>query len=119
MKVIRMKALGAALEIAGVCSLAAVGLTIFGLAQKIFGHDFLASPLSQFIAFVFGVALIASGAVFQRFNDIMEFAQDVARDVTKDIKAHDESDAVDYFPVDNQSFTTRGLKTHDKSNAGN
>jgi hypothetical protein len=119
MKALRMKAIGVALEAAGFCSLAAVGLSIFGLAQRIFGHDFLASPLSQFIAFVFGVALIASGAVFRRFNYIMKFALDVARDVTRDLKTKDESDAAPYFPVDNQSFTTRDLKTHDKSNVGN
>jgi hypothetical protein len=118
MKVKRMKALGAALEVVGVCSLAAVGLSVFGLAQRIFGHDFLAAPLSQFIAFVFGVALIASGAVFRRFDDIMKFALDVARDVTKDMYAHDEPDAAPNIPVGNQSFTTKGLKTHDKSNAG-
>ena len=86
-----MKVLGAALMAAGVCSLAAVGLSVFGLASRITGHDFLGAPYSQFIAFVFGIALIASGAVFRRFDSIMQVALDAARDATKDSQAHDES----------------------------
>ncbi|HEU0178886.1 MAG TPA: hypothetical protein VFV58_31870 [Blastocatellia bacterium] len=85
-----MKALGAALMAAGVCSLAAVGVAIFGLAPRIFGRDFLYAPYSQFIAFVFGVALIASGAVFRRFDQIMQVALGAARDATKSSEDHDE-----------------------------
>jgi len=79
-----MKALGAILMVAGVCSLAAVGFSVFGLAQRIFGHDFLGAPYSLFIAFVFGSALIASGAVFRRFDLIMQVALDAARDAASD-----------------------------------
>ena len=85
-----MKALGAALMAAGVCSLAAVGASVFGLASRIFWRDFLNAPYSQFIAFVFGVALIASGAVFRRFDQIMRVALDAASDATKSSKDHDE-----------------------------
>jgi len=85
-----MKALGAALMAAGVCSLAAIGVTVFGLAPRIFGRDFLYAPYSQFIAFVFGVALIATGAVFRRFDQIMQVALDAASDATKNSEEHDE-----------------------------
>jgi len=85
-----MKALGAALMATGVCSLAVVGVAVFGLAPRIFGRDFLYAPYSQFIAFVFGVALIASGAVFRRFDQIMQVALDAARDATKSSEDHDE-----------------------------
>jgi hypothetical protein len=88
-----MKALGAVLMAAGVCSLAAVGVAVFGLAPMVFGSDFLDAPYSQFIAFVFGVALIAAGAVFRQFNHIMQVALDAARDATKDAQPHDKSDA--------------------------
>lgn len=87
-----MKALGAALMAAGVGSLAVLGVAVFGLAPRIFGRDFLGAPYSQFVAFIFGVALIASGAVFRRFDDIMQVALDAARDATKNSQAHDESD---------------------------
>jgi hypothetical protein len=76
-----MKALGATLMAAGVCSLAALGAAVFGLAPRIFGRDFLDS----------GVALIASGAVFRRFDNIMQVALDAARDATKNSQDHDES----------------------------
>ncbi len=85
-----MKALGAALIAAGVCSLAAVGGAVFGLAPRMFGRDFLAAPYSQFIAFVFAVALIATGAVFRRFDHIMQVALDASRDATKNSQDHDE-----------------------------
>jgi len=86
-----MKALGATLMAAGVCSLVAVGAAVFGLAPRIFGRDFLDATFSQFVAFVFGVALISSGAVFRRFDHIMQVALDAARDVTKNSQDHDES----------------------------
>jgi hypothetical protein len=86
-----MKALGATLMAAGVCSLAAVGAAVFGLTPRMFGHDFLDAPHSQFVAFVFGVALIASGAVFRRFDHIMQVALDAARDVAKNSQDHDDS----------------------------
>ncbi|HKQ89462.1 MAG TPA: hypothetical protein VJZ77_02180 [Blastocatellia bacterium] len=86
-----MKALGATLIAAGVCSLAAVGAAVFGLAPRIFGRDFLGSAYSQFAGFVFGVALISSGAVFRRFDNIMQVALDAARDATKKQQDHDES----------------------------
>jgi hypothetical protein len=74
-----MKALGATLMAADVCSLAAVGAAVFGLASRIFGRDFLDGAYSQFAAFVFGVALIASGAVFRRFDHIMQVALDLLK----------------------------------------
>jgi hypothetical protein len=86
-----MKALGATLIAAGVCSLAALGAAVFGLAPRIFGRDFLDGAYSQFIAFVFGIALIASGAVFRRFDNILQVALDAARDATKKQQDHDES----------------------------
>jgi len=86
-----MKALGATLMAAGVCSLAALGAAVFGLAPRIFGRDFLHAPYSQFVAFVFGVALIASGAVFRRFDNIMQVALDAARDAARNSQDHDES----------------------------
>ena len=86
-----MKALGATLMAAGVCSLAAVGAAVFGLTPRIFGRNFLDATYSQFVAFVFGVALIASGAVFRQFDRIMQVALDAARDVTKNSQDHDES----------------------------
>jgi hypothetical protein len=86
-----MKAFGATLIAAGVCSLAAVGAAVFGLAPRIFGRYFLDGAYSQFAAFVFGVALIASGAVFRRFDNIMQVALDAARDVTRNSQDHDES----------------------------
>lgn len=86
-----MKALGATLMAAGVCSLAAVGAAVFGLTPRIFRRDFLEARYSQFVAFVFGVALIASGAVFRRFDHIMQVALDAARDVTKNSQDHDDS----------------------------
>jgi hypothetical protein len=86
-----MKALGATLIAAGVCSLAALGAAVFGLAPRIFGRNFLDGAYSQFIAFVFGIALIASGAVFRRFDNIMQVALDAARDATKKQQDHDES----------------------------
>ncbi len=113
-----MKALGPALMAAGVCLLAAVGGAVFWLAPRIFGRHLLDLPYSQFIAFVFGVALIASGAVFQRFNDIMKIAFDVARDVTRDIRTYGESAAAPCSPDGDRSYTTRGLKAHDKFNVG-
>jgi hypothetical protein len=88
-----MKALGAALMAAGVCSLAGVGMAVFGLAPRIFGRELLDAPYSQFIAFVFAVSLIAVGAVFRRFDHIMQVALDSARGATKDARTHDESDA--------------------------
>jgi hypothetical protein len=86
-----MKALGATLIAAGVCSLVVLGAAAFGLAPRIFGRDFLDAPYSQFVAFVFGVALIASGAVFRRFDNIMQVALDAARGATKKQQDHDES----------------------------
>ncbi|HKC86348.1 MAG TPA: hypothetical protein VKG02_10260 [Blastocatellia bacterium] len=86
-----MKALGVALMASGVCSMAAVGAAVFGLAPRIFGRDFLDAPYSQFVAFLFGVALIASGAVFRRFDHIVQVALDAARDATKNSQDHDES----------------------------
>ena len=86
-----MKALGATLIAAGVCSLAALGAAIFGLAPRIFGRDFLDGAYSQFVAFIFGIALIASGAVFRRFDNIMQVALDAARDATRKQQDHDES----------------------------
>jgi hypothetical protein len=86
-----MKALGATLIAAGVCSLAAVGAAVFGLAPRIFGRDFLDGAYSQFAGFVFGVALISSGAVFRRFDNIMQVALDAAHDATKKQQDHDES----------------------------
>jgi hypothetical protein len=88
-----MKALGAILMVAGVCSLAALGAAVFGLAPRIFGRAFLDSAYSQFVAFVFGVALITSGAVFRRFDNIMQVALDAARDATKKQQDHDESNS--------------------------
>jgi hypothetical protein len=85
-----MKALGAALMAAGVCSLAAVGVAVFGLAPRTFGRGFLAAPYSQFIAFLFAVALIASGAVFRRFDDIMQVALDASRDATRSSQDQNE-----------------------------
>lgn len=86
-----MKALGATLIAAGVCSLAALAAAVFGLTPRIFGRDFLDGAYSQFIAFVFGIALIASGAVFRRFDNIMQVALDAARDATRKQQDHDES----------------------------
>lgn len=86
-----MKALGATLMAAGVCTLVVLGAAVFGLATSIFGRDFLDSAYSQFVAFVFGVALITSGAVFRRFDNIMQMALDAARDATKNSQDHDES----------------------------
>ena len=86
-----MKALGATLMTAGVCSLVAIGAAVFGLAPRVFGRDFLDGAYSRFAAFVFGVALIASGAVFRRFDHIMQLALDASRDVTKNSQDHDES----------------------------
>ncbi|HMB28491.1 MAG TPA: hypothetical protein VKS99_10315 [Blastocatellia bacterium] len=88
-----MKILGAALMAAGVCSLAAAPVAVFGLAPRIFGRDFLGAPYSQLVAFVFGTSLIASGAVFRRFDNIMQAALDMARDVTKNSQDHDEPNA--------------------------
>jgi hypothetical protein len=87
-----MKAFGATLMAAGVCSLAVLGVAVFGLAPRIFGRGFLDAPYSQFVAFIFGIALIASGAVFRRFDNIMQVALDAASDATKNSQAHDESD---------------------------
>ena len=45
-----------------------------------------------FLHTVFGTALIASGAVFRRFDNIMQAALDMARNVTKNSQDHDEPD---------------------------
>jgi hypothetical protein len=39
------------------------------------------------MAFVFGVALISTGAVFRRFDHILKAATDAAHDATKDSQA--------------------------------
>ena len=85
-----MKALGAALMAVGVCSLAAVGIAVFGLAPRIFWREFLDAPYSQFIAFVFAVSLIAVGAVFRQFDHIIQVALDASRDAAKNSQEHDE-----------------------------
>jgi hypothetical protein len=85
-----MKALGAALMVAGVCSLAAVGVAVFGLAPLVFGREFLVAPYSQFIAFIFAAALITVGAVFRRFDHIMQVALDASRDATRNSQDQNE-----------------------------
>jgi len=78
---------------AGVCSPAAAPVAVFGPAPRIFGRDFLGAPYSQLVAFVFGTALNAPGAVFRRFDNIMQAALDMAREVTKNSQDHDEPNA--------------------------
>ena len=85
-----MKALGAALMAAGVCSLAAVAIAVFGLAPRVFGREFLDATYSQFIAFVFAVSLIAVGAVFRQFDHIIQVALDASRDAAKNSQEYDE-----------------------------
>ena len=86
-----MKVLGIALMAAGVCSLAAVGMAVFGLAPLVFGRDFLAAPYLQFAAFIFAVALIAVGAVFRRFDHILQVALDISRNATTNSQDQNES----------------------------
>jgi hypothetical protein len=73
--------------LAGVGSLTAAGAAGFGFAPRIAGRELLVVPSAQFMAFVFGVALISTGAVFRRFDHILKAATDAAHDATKDSQA--------------------------------